>query len=179
MPRASAVRPPDGPSLFGLLLPSIPHARAAGAPTGRSPFRFPVFACRFPVKNQENHRAGIEKAQTELPSWLGRALQGGKKGRLSNNSSCSSDGEKPRSWRSDREWRDPALRNSAERLLKRKRGPVQAPFFIIDAPKPVTESRIGFRPPREANLCNWRRRSKSIASGGRFMKNLWTELKAK
>ena len=26
---------------------------------------------------------------------------------------------------------------------KRKRGPVQAPFFIIDAPKPVTESRIG------------------------------------
>src|SRR5437879_12137002 len=28
-------------------------------------------------------------------------------------------------------------------MQQRKRGPVQAPFSIIDAPKPVTESRIG------------------------------------
>src|SRR5437870_13868942 len=35
-----------GRAPFGLLLPSIPHARAAGAPTGRSLFSFQVSACK-------------------------------------------------------------------------------------------------------------------------------------
>src|SRR6266851_8266957 len=38
LPLASAARRPARPSFFGFHLPSIPHARAAGAPTGRSLF---------------------------------------------------------------------------------------------------------------------------------------------
>jgi len=48
---------------------------------------------------------------------------------------------------------------------KRKRGPVQAPLFIIDAPKPVTESRIGSGHPGKPIFVSGLRRSKSVARG--------------
>ena len=48
---------------------------------------------------------------------------------------------------------------------KRKRGPVQAPLFIIDAPKPVTESRIGSGHPGKPIFVRGVRRSKSDARG--------------
>jgi hypothetical protein len=65
------------------------------------------------------------------------------------------------------------------RFQKRKRGPVQAPFFIIDAPKPVTESRIGSGHPGKPIFVSYGRRSKSVARCLMFMENLWRRLKAK
>src|SRR5262249_39517249 len=60
---------------------------------------------------------------------------------------------------------------------KRKRGPVQAPFFIIDAPKPVTESRIGSGHPGKPIFVSCANRCKSVASCRVFMEILWSRLK--
>jgi len=56
---------------------------------------------------------------------------------------------------------------------KRKRGPVQAPFFIIDAPKPVTESRIGSGHPGKPIFVSCQKKCKSVARWLMPMENLW------
>ena len=140
LPLASAAKRPVGPNDFGLQLPSIPHARAAGAPTGRSLFWFTVFSGKFSVNAEGREKKGVFGSGRRL----GISLE------LTQN--CCS---------------------------KRKRGPVQAPFFIIDAPKPVTESRVGSGHPGKPIFVSCVSRCKSVARCLMFMENLWTPLKEK
>ena len=55
---------------------------------------------------------------------------------------------------------------------------MQAPFFIIDAPKPVTESRIGSGHPGKPIFVSCVGRSKSVARGFEFAAILGKPLKA-
>ena len=104
-----------------------PHARAAAPPSGRSFFWHTVHSWQLSVRGRGCDPAGLAKCWPFLSIAMIRSS--------------------PRKYVSGKPTEGPDNGRTEEpgqvRRQKMKKGAGASPLFVIDAPKPVTESRIG------------------------------------